>query len=241
MADTAQTLVDQALFEAGIFGAGQTPDAYSNNVVFNHLNWMLDSWNAMGWMMYHNIDVVATATGATSYTFGSGGTFNSPRPNALENGCFARQTVINAPYQVDYPLDIINARENYAKISLKTLSAFPQYVFYDPDYAAGMGQVYIWPVPSNLYEIHLQVKAQLTQFANLATAVSFPPGYRDAIFYSLVRRVRAAWRKPKDPEINELAKSAVNIVKVANAQIPTLQLPRTLISSGVYNIYSDNN
>jgi hypothetical protein len=242
-ADTAGSIMNLALFIAGVYGAGQTPSAFDANTALTLCNFMLDGWNAGGWMMYQTIESIYQSTGATSYTIGTGGNFNTPRPNQLENGCFARQTVVGSPlYNIDYPLEVMNAREDYAAISIKNLGSFPLYVFFDGNYnASQLGNVYVWPIPSTLYEIHLLVRSQLTQFTSLAQKVNFPPGYREALLYNVADRLRTAYRKGPDPKLEALAKSSLNTVIVSNTQIPRLKIPQPLIQSGVYNVYSDNN
>jgi hypothetical protein len=61
--------------------------------------------------------------------------------------------------QVSYPLRRITSWENYAQIALKELNTWPSYFFYDG--AFPYGNVYVWPIPSNQYEIHLVVKGPI--------------------------------------------------------------------------------
>jgi hypothetical protein len=242
-ADTAGSIINLALFISGVYGASQPPSAFDANTGLTLCNYMLDGWSAGGWMMYHTVESIYQSTGAASYTIGVGGNFNTPRPNQLENGCFARQTVVGSPlYNIDYPLEVMNAREDYAAISIKNLGSFPLYVFFDGNYSSSkLGNVFIWPIPSNLYEIHLLVREQLTQFTSLAQTVNFPPGYREALLYNLAARLRLAYRKGPDPALDNMAKSSLSTVMVSNTQIPRMKIPQPLIQSGVYNVYSDNN
>src|SRR6185312_10888366 len=144
------------------------------------------------WLIWHLIDTAFTSTGALSYTVGTGGNFNIPRPDRLENGNFIRQTIPSQPNLVDYPLGLIEAREDYNRISLKTLGTFPQWVFYDPAYPTG--NLFVWPVPqASLYEIHICTKEQLSQFTSLSQTISLPQEYMAAIHHNLVVRLRAAY------------------------------------------------
>ena len=86
------------------------------------MNMMLAQWQRKRWMVYSLDDVAFTPTGAASYTVGLGGTVNIPRPDRIE-AAFVRLT--NGAMPVDYPLALLEAREDYNKIALKNLQTFP--------------------------------------------------------------------------------------------------------------------
>lgn len=58
------------------------------------------------------------ATGASSYTVGTGQNVNIPRPDRIE-AAFVR--LVNGTQQVDYPLDVLGSREDYNLVALKGL------------------------------------------------------------------------------------------------------------------------
>ena len=230
-------IITLALKDAGIVGVGQTPTNEDSNDALTRCNWMLSQWQRKRWLIWHLVDTAFTSTGAQSYTVGSGGNFNILRPDRLE-AAFLRQIVPSQPNLVDYPLGLIEAREEYNRISLKTLGTFPRWAFYDPAYPTG--NLFVWPVPSaTLYEIHITTKEQLSQFASLAATINLPPEYMAAIHHNLVVRLKAAYQLPKDEVFIGMAKDALNVIKNENAQIPTLQLPAELMRPGIYNPFSD--
>lgn len=234
---TALDLITDAMDDAGIIGVGQTPLAEDTNKGLRRLNAMIAQWMRRRWMVYHLQDVVFQATGALSYSIGSGGDISATRPDRIE-AAFFRQTVGNVPNQVDYPLWVLDAREEYNRIALKSMPSFPQYLFYDS--AFPLGTVFIWPLPSNLYEVHLSVKSTLQQFAGLTDAFNLPPEYEECIRLNLAVRLRIAYQLPMDQQLTGLAKVALNTIKNTNAQIPSLQMPNDLVGGGSrYNILSD--
>jgi hypothetical protein len=223
--------------QAGILGVGQTPLAEDTNDAFTLVNMMLAQWNKQRWLVYHLVSIGYTSDGSQSYTVGIGQQFNVTRPDRLE-AAFFRQTIPSVPNQIDYPLQIIEARETYNNIALKTLTSFPSYIFYDSAYP--VGYVYPWPIPqANLYEVFITVKETLTQFATLTQQVLLPDEYYAALLYNLAVRLRSAYQLPPDPVTVGLAKSALAIIRGANAQIPRLVLPNEINRGGVYNVYSD--
>ncbi|UIY28697.1 hypothetical protein LZK73_18375 [Neorhizobium galegae] len=192
------------------------------------------------WLVYSLTDTSFLATGAISYSLGAGGDINVPRTNSVEAAYFRQ--VVGAPGDmVDYPLTILNAREDYNNIALKGMASFPSVLFYDSGWP--MGNVFIWPVPSSIYEIHLSLKTAFSAFSNLNAEVSFPPEYEEAMRLNLAVRLRVSYRMPSDPQLNALAKIATNTVKNSNTQIPLLNFPSDLPRNvgGRYNIFSDRN
>jgi len=68
-----------------------------------------------------------------------------------------------------------------------------------------------------------------------------PPEYLDAIHYNLTLRIMSMYNYPADPFRSALAKGTLNTIKVANAQIPTMAMPRSLrFNKGSSNPYIFN-
>jgi len=233
---TATDIINFAFKDAGVLGVGQSLLAEDMNDGLTRLNMMIAQWRVKRWLVWHLVDVSVVSTGAQSYTVGPGGDINvSARPDRLEAAYFRQ---LNASQPVDYPLQLLQSREEYSRIALKQLSSFAQCVFYDSGFP--LGTIHPWPIPqASLYEIHILLKDVLPQFADLTTSYDFPPEYLAAIHYNMVIRTRAAYRLPQDPQFDDLAKDAMETIRAANAQIPTLVMPENLIRPGVYNIYSD--
>jgi hypothetical protein len=235
---TPNDIITSALKKAGVLGVGQTALAEDVNDAYNDMQFMLGQWQRKRWLIYHLVDYACTGTGQINYTVGPGGQFPiNPRPDKIESAFF-RQTVNSQPNQVDYPLEIIVAREDYNLIALKQLQTFPQYLFYDSGFPTGLA--YPWPViQASIYELHLTVKETLGQFTSLTQQIILPLEYMAALVFNLALRLRQAYRLPPDPTLNGLAKDALNVIRNANLQIPRLQIPKILVRDGIYNIFSD--
>lgn len=235
---TARDLVTMALYDAGVFGQDQTPNAIDINNGLTRLNDMMSQWNTNRWLIYHLLDLSLPCTGATSYTIGPGQQFDTPRPDRLEDGCFIRQITPPAPNQPDWPLTLIQSREAYNNIRLKQLASFPQYIFYDSGFPTGL--IYPWPLPSNLYELHILVKAQLQQFANLTDQYNMPAPYKRAIRFNLQEEMLIAYKLPPDEKLSGLARGALDAIRDSNFQMPVLRLPPELTRNAQYNYLTDN-
>ena len=242
---TPQDLITFSLKATGVIGVGQTALAEDNADAFSALNGMLAQWNRKRWLIWHLIDVAFVTTGAQSYSVGPGGNFNTPRPDRLE-AAFFRQIVNDFPDQVDYPLTILEAREDYNTIALKTLGSWPRWIFYDSAYSQATtpsfcGFVYPWPVPqASLYELHLSLKETLTQFTSYTQQINLPPEYTEALWTNLTIRLGAIYPGAQVTQsVQDLAKASLSTIRGANAQIPRLRMPNGLLSNDKYNIFSD--
>lgn len=241
---TLGDLCTEALKECGYIGVGQTPLAEDLNGAWMRLQWMLQQWERKRWLVYHLVHLSKTSTGTQTYTIGPGGDIDtgagSVRPMKIESA-FLRQLTQSQPNQIDYPLAILQSREDYDKIALKQLQSFPGWIFLDSDWP--LGTIFAWPVPqANIYAVHVSIIAQLPMsFATQASVFNIPFEYYNAMLFNLAIRLRPKYQigtYPGDP-LPGLAKDALAVLRGANTQIAKLQMPADLLRPGIYNIFSD--
>lgn len=234
---TAVDLITLALKDIGALGVGQAISAEDTADALATLNMMLDTWQIERLMVYHLIDTAKQSTGAQSYTVGVGGDFNITRPIKI-NAAYARLQSSGAGSAVDYRISMIDAREDYSRISLKTLSSFPEWAFYDS--AFPLGNLFLYPVPNSSYELHIVTMDVLPQFPTAATVINLPPGYKAAIRFNLAVWLGGSYQLDVPGSIQKLAASTKRSIRRMNNQIPQLTMPRGLMTKSRYNIYSDN-
>lgn len=239
MTDTIGQVCTYALLDSGVIGDGQNPSAENINTAFRLVNGLAAQFNRKRWLVYSLLDVSFVSTGAVSYTVGPGGNFNTPRPDRLEDGNFMRQLNTALPNQIDYPLGLIPSKEDYNRIRMKSVGTWPSWVFYDSQYP--IANVFFWPVPqASIYELHILVKNQLPQFTGLTELLAMPPEYESAFSYSLQNRLRAAFRLPIAPDIVAMERNALNVLRLANVQVPKLRMPSSVLGTQrAYNVFSD--
>lgn len=236
---TASDLITAALKMAGVLGLGQIASAEDLNDAMAAANRMLSMWNRLRWLVYVLKTVSIQCTGATSYTVGPNGDIDLPqRPNRLESVYF-RQYISDNPFYVDYPVGIIEAREDYNAISVKGLQSFPQYAFYESDWP--LGNLYIWPIPVTIYTVFISVLQPLTQFSSLTDSLAMPPEYEEPFVYNLAVRLCGMYGRSVPPEVVAIAKSSLSVLRRANAQVPLAKMPQDVLRRGIYNPYSDTN
>ncbi|MGJ0528216.1 packaged DNA stabilization gp4 family protein [Burkholderia gladioli] len=232
---TAVDLITLALKDIGALGVGQPISPEDTMDALATLNMMLGQWQGERLSVYHLVDTAIQSTGAQSYTVGTGGDFNVPWAYTV-NAAYARLSNGTAN-PIDYDLTIIKAREEYARIALKQLASFPSFAFYDS--AWPLGNLIMYPVPNNTFELHIVTMQQLPQFATPADDVNLPPEYMAAIRYGLACYAAPSYQLEPTAALVRLAMNAKRVVKRMNVQIQSMRMPRSLMSKQRYNIYSD--
>lgn len=227
--DNVGQLIQNALEDGGIIGVDETPEQIIINKAFRHANWLLAQWARKRWLVYSLTEYAIISTGQNIYNVGLNQPVNiNPRPDRLE---YAYLRFLNssepAQFPVDIPITVIPSKEDYSRITVKTIGTLPWEVFYDPQWP--VGQLYFWPVPnSTIYEMHVGFKTVLPRFASLTQKIQFPPEYEVALNWCLARRFRASFQLPPDPEITQLGREGLNVIRLANQAVSTLVLPAFL-------------
>ena len=227
--DTCGALLTNALVDAGIVGIDEAIEPPILNRAFTQANWLLAQWARKRWLVYRIADYSFVSTGAQNYPVGLNQTVNiNPRPDRLEYAFlrFLNQSPPSGLF-VDIPLDIIQSHEDYSRIAVKNIGTLAWRIFYDPVWPVGL--LLPWPVPqATIYEIHCGFKVVLPRSANLQAPINFPPEYETALNYCLARRLRSNYQLPPDPEINALARDALNVIRLANSTMGVLRMPTFL-------------
>ena len=245
-ATTVRDICLSALEDSGYLGTGQTATGTDIVDTWKRLQWMLQQWARNRWMVYCLTNIILPSTGALSYTVGPGGDFdtgvNSVRPARIESA-FLRQLQNSSPNQIDTKLEILQSREDYDKIPLKSLVSYPGAVFLETTFP--LATLFCYPVPqAGIYAVGISIMAQLPQqFANLSDEFTIPFEYYTALVANLALRMRARFGIGSYPgdELPRIAKSALDTIKGANTQIARLQLPQLTMGGSGYNIFSDRN
>lgn len=159
----------------------------------------------------------------------------SSAPLATFSPTKPRQTMPPVPASaVDFQLTTILAYEDYSRIALKGIEAFPRYAFYDP--AFELGRLYVWPQPAaGAFQIHVLVTAHLESVSSLAQELNLPPEYQAALMYNLaVRLTHDIGGMEPNPTLINLAKDSLDVLRGANAALTTLRMPQQLRRRGPF-------
>lgn len=208
MADTALTIITEALREIRVIDANETPSSEQAAQGLAKLNDMLDSWSIENIMCYvQQQENFSLVVGTGEYTIGSGGTFNTTRPKSIN------QAWVNDTNGISYDLAVWGS-QRWGQIRNKTLEGWPSVLYYYPDYP--LGKIKIAQEPNQAFTLYIISDKPLAQFAALATSVSFPPGYKRALVSNLaVDRAPSFGKKPSD-ELKEIAISTKEVIRRLN-------------------------
>ena len=181
---TARDLIVMASKEAGILGVGQTQLDGDVNDCYTLMIRMLDQWQKRRWLVPGLTDISAVGNDKKFNPIGPGQYYNAIRPDKIQSAYFI-QTIAQSGSPVSYPLRQVFSYEDYARITLKELNSFPGWFFYDAHYPNG--NVYVWPIPSASYLIHLITKLPIGVSTSLANGVikSAGVGYVDGSYISV--------------------------------------------------------
>ena len=235
--------IESALLEIGVLAAGESLSDAEAQDALSSLNRMIDGWGTERQTIYavtrnvHNL-----VASKQTYTLGTGGDFNQVRPVWIERaGTILDKTAGNL---LEPPLEILTVEE-WARITVKaTESTYPQRLYYDKSWAAGLGNVSLYPVPDNANgQAVLYTPTAVAEFANLSTTdYTFPPGYRDALVYKLAVRLGPMFGRTASPDTREQANEYFGRIKDANSDDSALRCDPALvgdIGSSRYNWYTD--
>ena len=220
----AVQIIERAYSLLGVKAAGDSLSAEDAAYGLDVLNTMIDAWNANRLYIISTSEVIKTVT-SSPVSIGPGATVDIPRPVRLEDGTYMR---LNG---VDFIINLINVEE-YNKIAVKSIqSPISVYGYYDQNMPTA--NLWLWPKPVASCELHLLCQNQLTEFASLTTDITFAPGYRMAIEYSLAELLSPGVRQI-DPLIIQTARTARKAIATVNVDIGELGM-----SSGPYSPYAD--
>jgi hypothetical protein len=206
---TAGELIKSSLRLIGAIGTSEVPTADEFTDALNALNDLLETWSTQNLAVYGSADVTFnTVAGTATYTIGPTGAWVTDRPVRINDA------PICTFGGVDFPINLVG-QGDYDLIPLKTQQQpIVEQMLYVND--SPNGRITLWPVPSSVVAITMNIDRVLTQVANTATVLSFPPGYLLAIRYNLGILLAPDYGRQVAPEVISVAQSSFANVKRAN-------------------------
>ena len=233
---TAGQQINGALRLLGVLAEGETPSAETSQDALSALNQMIDSWNTERLAVYSTQDQVLTwPAGQRIRTLGPTGDLVGARPILVDDSTFFRDALTN----VSYGLKLIN-QQQYNGIAVKTVtSTYPQVMFVNMTYPDI--ELYVYPVPFRDLEFHFISVEPLTEPANLATTLAFPPGYLRAFRYNLACEMAPEFGVEPSPQVQRIALASKRNLKRINNPDDVMALPYSIVGTRQrYSIYAGN-
>lgn len=222
---TAAQLITDALRALAAVDPESTtaPSTTESTNALRALNYIVNSWSALGLQGWCHKTVSYTLSAANSYTIGpSGATITAARPLKIIQA-WLRDTSTDA---VDIPINIIS-RDEYNMLSVKTSDGPPTSLFYDPEYdrdatnsgANAKGKIYVWPQPTSTevtnYDLYMVVQRPLQDFSATTDTLDFPQEWFNAIKWNLAYQLSFEYGTvvEKQDRIRKLAEETLELAK----------------------------
>ena len=221
MAYTALNLITDVLLDMGVLADQQTPTAAQSVGALTKLNDLIESWNLDPQKLYGATQyILPFVPNQVSYTIGTGGDLNIPRPNDI-TAAFVRSTFQVPSQQQDIPITILNDQQ-WADIPVKEMvGTYPYAVWFNMTYP--LITAYITPIATSAnYSLVFWDKNDNATLS-LNTVLSLPSGYKRALKYGLFIELAAGYQIPVPDSIASLAVTSKLSIDRQNLQINTLE------------------
>lgn len=235
---TAGDQINRALRLLGVLAEGETPSAATSQDALTALNQMIESWNTERLSVFSTQDQTylwPPGVGNQTQTLGPTGSFVGNRPILIDDATYFRDPQTN----VSYGIKLIN-QQQYNGIAVKTVtSTYPQVMWTNMTYPDVSMTVY--PVPIRLLEWHIISVEELTQPANLATVLAFPPGYLRAFVYNLAMEFAPEFGVEPSPQVQRIAMTSKRNLKRINNPDDLMSIPYAVVATRQrFNVYAGN-
>lgn len=229
---TGLALISGALTQLGVLAAGETLANADAEAALTRLNDWIDSLGTERLTIYKLLRTEkALASGTASYTFGSGGAINIVRPVWLQDAGLIEDNTAAIPQE--RPIKVLTDDE-WARVPDKTQTGIVGSVYCNFDWSAGLALVSVYPIPNTATTtLVLYTPVALTEFANLTTDYTFPPGYRRFLRTNLAIELAPEYGRPLDPALVQQAIDAKAQIKRANHREADLRLDPAFAGSGL--------
>ena len=238
---TASDFAYQAIRRCGHLRPGYMPSPELLSDCMDAWTIKFDAWNAERTLNYTIPDYVFAVTGSGHGTTGNGQTFggagyqigtgapdfNVPRPTEISKiNLYLTSTNPAQPSRI--PMRKLHSIEEWGSITVPNLTPINVATCYFYDKQFPYGVIWVWP-PLNGNSLEIFGWGTLIPPASLAADYSAPPGYADAIIWTLAE---AVWplctldimpHKHSFQQISGFALAARQKIKALNAPKPLLQ------------------
>jgi hypothetical protein len=233
---TALDLIASSLRLVNVMASGETVPIGMANESLAVLNDMIDSWNTDRLAIYTTrIDDFPFVLGKQSYTLGTGGDFNIPRPAQID--AMSSILIYNPDNPVELPITMYTVSDWQNQVPVKKVTGNFPLICYD-DGGFPLRTLNFWPIPTIQPNNFRLYSWQALPAQSLAVAVNLPPGYKEAFRYNLAIRLGAEFAAPIPASVAQIAVESLARLKTINA--PDLKLRSDLVPdpSG-YNYKAD--
>ena len=209
---TVREICGDALIELGANSPADAMTAEDGAFALRVLNRMVQKWSTEELSIYTvNRDSYSLVAGTQTYTLGTGGTFNSPRPARIQMA----SVIINTARPIEIPLQILTDSE-WQDIAVKTTpSTFPTKMWITGN--VPLNTLYFWPVPQDsTVDVVLYSWGRVNEFTSLNDTVVLPLGYEEALVTNLAVALSNSYGMQVGPALSQRASSSKSAIESLN-------------------------
>lgn len=219
---TALDIIERAMKKSGVLTKSEVADSDEAADALVSLNNLLSSWSNESISVYaRTTESFTLVAGTSSYTIGSGQTFNTARPIYIADAYIRLSTL-------DYPVEIVTD-ETYGLIADKTARGRPTILNYTPGHPSGT--IKLWNNPDQAYSLFLVSEKELGQLT-LSTTVDLPPGWERALIYNLAVELAPEYGQQPDQLVYNIAVESKRMVNAAVMRNRSLDATIPLTNAG---------
>ena len=227
MAETALSLIVDAYGLLQIPGEGASLTADETSLAMRVLNRMIGNWNIKDLLVY---SVTATTfpfvSGKQTYTLGTGGDFNFPRPSRIERmSVVYPNPTINPASTVEIPVTMLNLQE-WQNVAVKYVAGtlYPLLCYNDDSYP--FMNLNFWPIPGATCSAILYTWDMLPEIATLNDVIALPPGYTQALVTNLAMKLAPYFSiTPSDQVVSDAVESKHDIDGINSGSLGIINDP----------------
>jgi len=224
---TAQEIIEDALGLVNAVGVDQTLTADEVSDSLRAFNDLLEIFSTRNLAVYGQANqTFNTVASQAVYTIGTGGNWNTTRPERINDPAYS---TVNG---ITYPCTSMTQGE-YNLIAYKAQpQEFPNRYLYVNEYPLGL--VTLWPVPSAVTPVTFSIDRVLTAITSGGASLSFPPGYAMVFKYQLAIMLGPQFgvRLAKFPEVVATAQSSFADIGRANKKLRVMTYDPALGGNG---------
>lgn len=228
---TAGQIIEDALGLTNAVGVDQTLTADEISDGLRAFNDLLEIFSTQNLAVYGQANqTFNTISSQAVYTIGTGGDWNTVRPERIEAPGYS---VVNT---VSYPV-LPMSQDEYDGIPFKNQpQEFPNRYLYVNSFPLGI--VTLWPIPNAITPVTFVLDRILTAISSAGAAVSWPPGYAMVFKYKLAILLAPLFgKKLADyPDVVAIANSSFADVCRANKKRRLLTYDPALMQRGRYGL-----
>lgn len=230
---TAGDIIRKSLQEILVLGVQDSITSSELDDGLDMLNLMLESWSLEKLSCYAlQQNAHPLTVGVQTYTIGTGGAINVPRPLTLYNTFITFQGVT-------YPMQEVDS-VTWDNIPFKGTGGIPRVVWYDTQFPLGVINIYPQPSTTGM-TLNLDSQLLLQQFPDVTTLISLPPGYKRALIKNLaVEQCSIYSRQPTEDLLKVARESKGNLKRINHQQVLSTYDPAILSNRAGYNVWGDS-